>query len=248
MDKRGGPLGAPCASDLSEIVAMKRLIAGQLAVLFFLLGAHAMAAEAAVADSKRADDDTVPDPYRLDFGLRFGWAIPQAESVRGVDLADTVTGAIPLWLEVGYRLPPLVIGLYAQYGYVIVSGCATDRCHSSDIRFGVQLRWHLGDRSSSDHWIGVGTGYEILSEQVDEFEGALSGFEFINLQFGEDLALGRGFAMGPFFSASLGKFLLDSRPANVRSQAGSLTPGDDEIENASFHVWIVLGARLSFGT
>jgi hypothetical protein len=226
---------------------MKRVTAGQLALSFVLFGAHATAAEAA-ANRTSADDDTVPNPYRLDFGLRFGWAIPQAESVRGTDLAETVTGAIPVWLDVGYRLAPLVIGLYAQYGYVIVSGCPTGPCHSSDIRFGVQVRWHLGDRRSSDHWIGVGTGYEILSEQVAEFKGALSGFEFLNLQFGEDLPLGRGFAMGPFFSASLGKFLLDSRPANVRSQAGSLTPGDEQIENTSFHVWVVLGARLSFGT
>jgi len=225
---------------------MKSVLAAELAALFLLLGADRAAAQAA-EDHTSADDDTVPDPYRLDFGLRFGWAIPQAESVRGTDLADTVTGAIPVWLDVGYRLAPLVIGLYAQYAYVIVSGCPADRCHSSDIRFGVQVRWHLGDRRSSDHWIGIGTGYEILSEEVDQFEGALSGFEFVNLQFGEDLPLGRGFAMGPFFSASLGKFLLDSRPVEVRRQAGSLTPGDEQIENASFHVWVVLGARLSFG-
>jgi len=226
---------------------MKRARTGLLALLLLLVSAPSVAAEAG-SEERTADDDTVPVPYRLDFGLRFGWAIPQAESVQGKDLAETVTGAIPVWLDVGYRIAPLVVGLYAQYGYVIVSGCPSGRCHSSDIRFGVQVRWHLGDRRSSDHWIGLGTGYEILSEEVDQFEGALSGFEFINLQFGEDLPLGRGFALGPFFSASFGKFLLDSRPAEVRRLAGSLTPGDEQIENASFHVWVVLGARLSFGT
>jgi hypothetical protein len=210
--------------------------------------AGAQTAAESEAAREEAGEDVVPDARGFELGLRLGWAIPQGETVRGKDLAKTVHGAVPFWLDVGYRVaPPLVVGLYAQYAYVIVSGCATS-CHSSDVRFGVQVQWHFGERGSADHWIGLGLGYELLSEEFedtagDTHEGVLSGIEFVNLQFGEDLPLGHGFSLGPFVSASLGKFLLDSR-----LQSPGLAPSDDEIPNRSFHVWVVLGARLAFGT
>jgi hypothetical protein len=95
--------------------------------------------------------------------LRTGWGIPQGELAQGFDLASASAGIVPVWLDLGYRFDAhLLVGIYAQYAFGIVRRCPGDLpCNASNVRFGFQAHWHFGTGDRIDHWVGLGTGFEI---------------------------------------------------------------------------------------
>jgi hypothetical protein len=159
------------------------------------------------------------------------------------NLAELYIGMVPLWLDLGYRIShALWLGVYAQYGFVILHDCPGDEtCSGSDVRFGLQAQWHFGARAGTDRWVGLHTGYELLNEDVADDSASWGGVELFGLQFGEDFALGDRFSLGPFVTASLGRYLVSSK------ELADTAPTDGEIANKSYHVWVVLGVRFSFG-
>ncbi len=179
----------------------------------------------------------------LAMALRLGWGIPQGQIDRGQDLNDAAVGMIPIWLDLGYRFTDqLLFGIFAQYAFAVVRDCTVgSNCNASDVRFGFQVQWHFGARDSIDHWVGVGTGFEIYDEDARGVARRYGGYEFVNFQLGEDLSLGRRFGLGPFVAVSLGKFVsLQRGPSEGELQ-------DFDIAGRALHLWTILGLRLSYG-
>jgi len=193
--------------------------------------------------SRPAQADVVPNPAGLAIALRSGWAIPQGERESGSDLDDDVVGNVPVWLDLGYRLGNhLWLGVYAMYAFTFPTDCpASSICNASDVRFGLQVQWHFGERHGIDHWVGIGTGFEILEIETDEGFRRFGGYEFVNLQAGEDFSLGRRFALGPFTSVSIGKY------TGIREGESGSDVIESDIAKRTFHVWVTIGLRLSFG-
>jgi hypothetical protein len=190
------------------------------------------------------ESDVLPTRTGFAIALRTGWAIPQGDIEQGVSLAEGVVGAVPFWLDLGFRATDeLMIGVYMQYAHVLVRECAgPSGCNASDVRFGFQAQWHFGARDAIDHWVGVGAGFEIYDEDVSGTSRRLAGYELLNLQAGEDLSLGRRFGLGPFVSFSLGKFT-----TGQRFGGSGTAPIEFEIESTALHTWVILGLRFSFG-
>lgn len=195
-------------------------------------------------------------------GLRLGYAVPLGEISDGDDLNDGISGQIPLWLDLGYRLDRhWFIGVYAQYGFGFAGGVIDDACDAadafadvsctaSDIRLGIQAHYHfLNAASSLDPWLGVGLGYEWLSFGVDGNNAEVtitgSGFEFLNLQFGLDFKAAEHLVFGPFVSFSLGQY------GDVSVDCSSPIGGcggfsDYEIDDKALHEWLLLGLRGAY--
>jgi hypothetical protein len=103
----------------------------------------------------------------LAVGLRAGFALPFAkvDGAPGDTLYRTTTGAIPLWLDGGWRFDPhWFAGIYASYapgfvGGALRSACEPD-CAAEVIRVGVQAHAHLFPDAIWDPWFGVGLGFE----------------------------------------------------------------------------------------
>ncbi len=175
--------------------------------------------------------------------LRSGWGIPQGQTANGDDLADSSIGMVPLWLDLGYRFTDsMLVGIYAQYAFSIVRHCPGGLpCNASDLRFGFQAQWHFGERETIDNWVGIGTGFEIYDEDAAGMKQRFGGYEFVNLQAGEDFSLGRRFGLGPFFAWTLGQFTGVQRgPSDSRLQ-------DFDISRRALHSWVIIGLRLSYG-
>jgi hypothetical protein len=175
--------------------------------------------------------------------LRSGWGIPQGQSVSGRDLADSSIGLVPVWLDLGYRFTDsLLVGIYAQYAFSVVRHCPGDLpCNASDVRFGFQAQWHFGVREDVDRWVGIGTGFEIYDEDVAGMTQRFGGYEFVNLQFGEDFTLGHRFGLGPFVAWTLGQFTGVQRgPSDSRLQ-------EFDISKRALHSWVIIGLRFSYG-
>jgi hypothetical protein len=189
------------------------------------------------------EEDVVPDARGFSMALRVGWGIPQGDQQSGVEVGDQSLGMAPIWLDLGYRVTKhALVGVYAHYAFAFLTDCPADgNCSASDVRFGLQAQWHFGGRQAVDHWIGLGTGFEIYDEEVQGITRRYTGFELANLQFGEDFSLGHRLGLGPFVSFSLGQF------THVEQSAGSQRVSDREISRKALHLWAVFGIRLSFG-
>lgn len=157
---------------------------------------------------------------------------------------------IPLLLDVGYRFnPSWYLGGYFQYGFANVnradSSCAPAGvdCSARDIRLGILATYHFRPEMRFAPWLGFGAGLEWFTMSwdygADWQEVTLSGFELLNLQFGFDGRISRGFSLGPFFSFSLGRF---TSASNETSTAGVTA----DIYNTDVHQWFWLGVRGVF--
>jgi hypothetical protein len=152
----------------------------------------------------------------VELGLRLGYAKPIGRLAEHVDMVDIYDRQIPIRLDAGYRFDSHVFaGLYFQYGYPIFSdksGCTREHvsCSGSDMNMGVGAQYHFSPTGTVDPWVGASAGYELITSavRVGGIETA-QGFEFGNVQLGSDFKFSPAYpltAIGPFASASLGKF------------------------------------------
>lgn len=205
----------------------------------------------------------------LALGLRTGYAVPfgkegTASSTSQLfgdsdsgSLSDDLKGALPIWVDVGYRLDPaLYLGAFFQYGFGFIdkkSICLDGfDCSASDVAFGANVHYHLSPAATFDPWIGAGLGYEFLNfnfkGQIPPSGATIDGSltlrgPFFSLQAGGDLKATPDFAIGPFLSFSVGRYSRYS--ADVVSTAvgqGSTTDESGDVENST-HEWLTIGVR-----
>jgi len=210
----------------------------------FLIGATALAQEAAPAPSRGA----IEVGLRLGVGLPLGHEGQTAGDTTNDKLSDDLKAIIPIAIDVGYRINPKVyVGLLFQYGFGIVNtdettGCSGTgvSCSGSDLRLGVDLHFHFAPGQSFDPWLGVGAGYEWLlldaSAAGTDVSATATGFEFGNVQLGGDIPVAPNFAIGPFVGLSFGQY------GNLSVSQGG-TSMDMSITSKSFHEWLELGVR-----
>jgi hypothetical protein len=138
-----------------------------------------------------------------------------------------VSGEIPLWVDVGYRLTPHVYaGAYFHYDVAVPNngtlcggevygyplGNLSD-CSGSDVVFGVEARYHLSPTRRVDPWLGAGLGYEIFSfhetfyvaNEAAPLSLGVSGV-LAHLEMGADYKVTSGLGIGPFAVLGLGMF------------------------------------------
>lgn len=208
---------------------------------------------------------------RFELGLRTGYGVPlgryadvrQLGSVRQDDLNalnDDAYGAIPLWLDFGYRLTPaLLLGVYGMVGLVLPkSGAASDPlgggcpegldCFGIGVRFGVQAQYRFSPGAPIDPWLGLGLGYEWITSHVQGSVFGLpfdvvtnhSGPELLHLQGGVDFQLAGALSLGPFASLSAMQYT---------SCSATLDDEDTEcsLPDKAWHGWLVLGVRGALG-
>jgi hypothetical protein len=179
----------------------------------------------------------------FEIGGRLGYGIPLGKSVDSdnSNLSNTVSGMIPLQLDVGYRIiPSIMVGGYLQYGIGFVGSSGKALCDQSgascgvhDVRFGAQFQYHVSPGGGVDPWFGAGLGYEWLTTSLNS--STVHGWEFLSLQGGVDLSPIAMLGVGPFVSLSFAQY------SKLSSDAAS---GD--ISNKSLHEWLILGVRGTF--
>lgn len=188
-------------------------------------------------------------------GLRLGAAMPAGNVDSERPLADDVAVRFPVWVDIGYRLNPVVyLALFAQVGIDRAASACTDhvtdalRCTVEDVRLGFEGLAHLTPNTPLDWWLGAGIGWERLEQRtpyntgdtglnsvkvVDEYHQGPA----LDLQAGLDFTVAGDLRVGPFVAYTLGTYLDESCPADKCNKAG---------DNALHH-WFTLGMRGTFG-
>jgi hypothetical protein len=175
-------------------------------------------------------------------GARAGYMHGFGEADATFSLDDFSRSQIPFQLDVGYRVGDvLILGGYFSYGVGFESGFVKDSCDAggidcsaSSLRFGGQV---LFDFPVIGPWLGLGLGYESVSVELDgvaSVDMSLRGVEWV-LQGGWEFPLMPKFAVGPYASVSMGRYV--SFESDV---------GDGEIADKSFHGWASVGLRGTF--
>ena len=193
-------------------------------------------------------------------GLRSGYLLPFGKMTGDSDddLDDGVSGAIPIWVDLGYRvIPPLFVGAYGQYGFGFVGGQLGDLCDANDevsctastIRIGLQAHYHPIPDSLPNPWVGLGFGYEWLSVGAEGNGGSATltahGFEFASFQAGLDFKLTDNFYLGPALSFSLGQYG-DASGDCSGSATAACASAPTSIPNKALHEWLMLAVRGAY--
>jgi len=174
-------------------------------------------------------------------------------------LGDDTHGVIPLWLDAGYWLDAhVLLGAYFMYGLVLPKtasvtdplggGCPEGLdCNASGLRFGIQAQYRFAPGHSMSPWVGLGLGYEWISSRIEgelfstRFEAATthSGPDLLQLQGGVDFALAEAVGLGPFAALSAMQYTTCSLELAGENN-------ECELEDRSWHGWLVFGVRGSF--
>jgi len=194
-------------------------------------------------------------PSGIEVGLRTGYAIALGNVADQLAMSDEVGGAIPIWVDAGYRLasPNLFLGAYFQYGIGFTSGKLSTACGQGGIscsanvlQYGIQAHYHFMPDNQFDPWVGYGIGLENLN--ISESAGGQSastganGIDYGIIQVGADYrGLMDGLGVGPFLMFGFGQYSGYSQSQGGQSQSGSF--GSNGAPNASMHEWLTIGVR-----
>jgi hypothetical protein len=196
-------------------------------------------------------------------GVRLGYALAMGKSSdsAGDDLDEIISGQVPIWLDLGARITPsFFLGLYFSYGFGIVGDGIDQMCQEfgldcsvNDIRFGVQMHYHLLPFEYIDPWLGVGIGYEwsISSQSMDGVDASPSitirGPEWLNFQFGIDFLPADSFYLGPFFALSLGEFAhISMECSGAACTASGIDDESADVDDKAIHEWLFIGLRAGY--
>jgi hypothetical protein len=187
---------------------------------------------------------------RVGYGLPFGKAADNDS-----DLKDSISGQVPLWLDVGYRVAPnVMVGGYFSYGFGLLGNeledlCDVGDCSTHDMRLGGQLQFHVQPGQEVDPWFGAGVGYEwltfVISSDVSDTDLSITGhgFEFLNLQAGLDFVVGNG-GIGPFMAFTLGQY--DTTSSSCSGDCAGVDEDSESIDDKALHQWLFFGVRGTF--
>ncbi|MFI5297772.1 MAG: hypothetical protein ACHREM_06695 [Polyangiales bacterium] len=206
-------------------------LAAALALLFTATSAHAEVGrglEVAVAATY-----AVPTGH-AQYATAPAGADPSAYGGRPTDFHGWYAAAVNMRVAIGWRVPAMFVGGYAQYGATATGwGCAAPTAcdpGSYDTSAGVLADFHLRPDRRVDPWIGLSFGMEYAGIVINP-PGVTAGVAsqtagwLGELRVGMDTPLGEGAIGGPYVAAAFGQFL---------------NGGDGD------HWWFSVGARVTY--
>lgn len=189
-------------------------------------------------------------------GVRLGYSLPMGESVKDSKMSDGLKSAIPIQLDVGYRvMPALVVGGFFSYAPLQLKdgeqGCPSGAdCSNYQMRFGVQGHYHLMPTEKLDPWLGAGIGYEMVGSKASkgsvESSFTYGGLEFLSLQAGADYKVMPKLGIGPYLNFALAQYSSTSVKVTGTGVADFDKSEDVPSDKKAMHQWLTIGVRGAF--
>lgn len=215
------------------------------------------AAPPAATDSGAADSGATEPGEKDDgeegpeFAVRAGYATALGRVERGEPIRNSMAGAVPLWVDVGYRLnQSWFVGVYGHYGLGIDSATSASDCSGCQhtwVRFGAQAqyRWLLDPTRAL--WVGLGVGRESLNTSIDQrlsSSRSVTGWELLNLQFGSDFRPTTGLSLGPYFSLSFDAYTEKNQRCGDNECPRAERNVTSGLDSSGVHSWVNAGMRV----
>jgi hypothetical protein len=187
----------------------------------------------------------------------------------GLTLFDTMAGAVPIQVGLGWRfIPQFYAGVYGQFAPIFrkhdpVTCPDGFTCASEDWRVGVEAEYHFLPSSRFDPYLGGGFGYEVLHSsaagQVPVSVGITTamgnasgsaidrGWEFGSLTLGFDWRVEHWVGIGPYISASVGEYNVHTGTQTVGVGGTQVMSGPVPDVTHEVHALGSIGMRGTFG-
>ena len=208
------------------------------------LGVTALGTIGLLALASGALAQTPPPPARTGFqmAIRTGYSVPLGKVRQGANMSDTVSGQVPILLDIGGKLiPELFLGGYLGLAFGGPAGLSKDQCpncSAAGIHVGIEAQYHILPAGSVNPWIGYGLGFESLA-LTDNASVGWGGFQFARFMGGADFRINRIFGVGPFVDLAMGTYSKQS------TEIGGVTANED-ISETAVHQWLTFGVRFVF--
>ena len=180
-----------------------------------------------------------PASAQLTLAFRIGYGIGRGDVRSGAALADFVDATVPVTIDGLWRFGALSAGAYVSYADdysapVLKARCTSissgSSCSSAGTRAGLEAQWAFSDGFLRP-WAGASLGWEWLLLDLGGGKGSFSGPEG-TVQLGLDLSATSSIGVGPYVSASAGRYV---------DATGMAIPGAN-----AWHAWYVFGLRGRF--
>ena len=181
---------------------------------------------------------------RTGYSIALGSATGSGPGAPSANLGDVISGAIPLWIDAGYRFasPNLFVGAYFQYG-IGFNGSQLNNCQCSTnvVMYGLQAHYHFLPDQTIDPWVGYGIGMESANASGPNGTGlSLSGWDYGIFQVGADYrGLVDNLSVGPMLMFGLGQY------GNASTSQGGQS-SSQSIPNTALHEWLTIGVRGAY--
>lgn len=188
-------------------------------------------------------------------GLRFAYAHPLGEIVKGGDLKEFTGGVLKGQLDLDYGWSEnVVVGLYLAVGGGFLPKMTKDRCDLGDakckiisIESGLSVTYRILPHRLVDPWFSTNLGVEQIRTSIkSDLAGDLSTI-FLGLGFGAgvgaDVQFG-DFGFGPYFSPQFGYFMRGK--AKIDSSFLDAMNTSGKIDNRAIHYWLNMGLRARY--
>jgi len=164
---------------------------------------------------------------------------------------------MPLEIGLGAKLiDELYLGAYLNFGYGLEGSdlhteSVCDRgndvvddvsCSAVSVRLGLEARYTFTPAERMSGWIGYGAGFTSGSQTISDAghyteTSTAQGIELARLTGGLDFRAKRGFGLGPFVMASIGRY------TQQRTSINNVTTSSS-IPDPAVHTWVSVGLRM----
>lgn len=171
---------------------------------------------------------------------RYSWQWVPFELGLGAKLIDELYIGGYVNLGVGYEGSDLETEKRCEAGDDVSDDVS---CSSVNVHTGLEVRYSVSPDESSSLSLGYGVGYTAATESISDAGGyretsSMQGIDWARLSFGYDFRLVRGFGMGPFAVAHIGRY------AHQRTEIREIVTFSGEVDDAAFHTWLTVGFRM----
>lgn len=116
-------------------------------------------------------------------------------------------------------------------------------CSAASVRAGLEVRYSFTPAEPMSGWIGYGFGFTSGSQYISDVgrygeTSTASGLELARLTGGLDFRFKRGFGLGPYAMASIGRY------THRRTEINNVATFSGDIDEPGVHLWLGLGLRM----
>lgn len=171
---------------------------------------------------------------------RYGWQWAPLELGLGAKVTDAVYVGAYLNLGVGGEGDDLRTERRCEAGDDVDDDVS---CSSTNVHVGVEARYTFAPAEDATGWIGYGIGITAATQTISDAgryreSTTARGIDWARLSGGFDFRLVRGFGMGPFVIAHLGRY------THQRTEVRDIVTFSGDIDDPAFHCWLTLGLRM----
>lgn len=177
---------------------------------------------------------------RDSLGGRYSWQWVPFELGLGAKLIDELYLGGYLNLGVGYEGSDLQTEKRCESGNDVSDDVS---CSSVNVHTGLEVRYTLTPEESSSLTLGYGVGYTAATQSISDAgqyseTSTVQGIDWARITVAYDFRLVRGFGMGPFAVAHVGRY------THQRTKIRDIVTFSGDVPDAAFHTWLTVGFRM----